>query len=105
MADITYPDFHERIDWTWIDDAVAVTSKALFAPLDRSRIFNVAGDKRFMREAAVHLARRFPGTRFTPQPARTPPSAWSFTNDGLEAAIGVVPTTTMETGIDLCLKE
>ena len=100
---IVFPDYPGAVDWTWIDDAVEVTARMVTSPLRESRIFNVAGDKRRMRDAAAHLARRFPSIEFIPKPAVTPPSAWGFFNDGLYDAIGYIPGTTMEDGIDRCL--
>ncbi|AZO79042.1 MULTISPECIES: NAD(P)-dependent oxidoreductase [unclassified Bosea (in: a-proteobacteria)] len=100
---IVYPDFAEPIDWTWIEDAAEVAARAVVAPLTEHRVFNVAGDKRMMREAAAHLARRCPDSSFIAQPDTTPPAAWNFANDGLATAIGYVPQTQMEEGIDRML--
>jgi UDP-glucose 4-epimerase len=100
---VVFPDYASAVDWTWIDDAVEVTARMVTTSLGESRVFNVAGDKRRMRDAAEHLARRFPSIEFIPQPAVTPPSAWDFFNDGLFDAIGFIPRTTMEEGIDRCL--
>ncbi|AMJ60021.1 NAD-dependent epimerase/dehydratase family protein [Bosea sp. PAMC 26642] len=102
-GDLAFPDFREPIDWTWIGDAAEVTACAATASLSGNHVFNVVGDKRLMREAAAHLATRFPGLRLAPQPDVTPPSAWSFANDGLQAALGYVPHTCMEDGIDAML--
>lgn len=102
-GELAFPDFPEPIDWTWIGDAAEVTARAATAALSGHRVFNVVGDKRLMREAAAHLAARFPGLRLAPQPDVTPPSAWSFANDGLQAALGYAPHTTMEDGIDAML--
>jgi UDP-glucose 4-epimerase len=101
---VVFPDYASAVDWTWIDDAVEVTARMVTTSLGESRVFNVAGDKRRMRDAAEHLARRFPSIAFIPQPAVTPPSAWDFFNDGLFDAIGFIPRTTMEEGIDRCLE-
>lgn len=102
-GELAFPDFPEPIDWTWIDDAAEVAARAATAALYGHHVFNVVGDKRLMREAAAHLATRFPGLRLAPQPDVTPPSAWSFANDGLKAALGYVPHTRMEDGIDAML--
>lgn len=102
-GELAYPDFPEPIDWTWIADAAEVTARAATASLSGHRVFNVVGDKRLMREAAAHLARRVPGLRLVPMPDRTPPSAWTFENDGLREALGYVPVTSMEAGIDAML--
>ncbi|WP_150129564.1 NAD-dependent epimerase/dehydratase family protein [Bosea sp. RAC05] len=95
-----YPDFPQPIDWTWIGDAAEVAARAVTAPLSGHHVFNVVGDKRFMREAADHLKQRYPSLTTIPQSAQTPPSAWDFANDGLEAALGYTPHTKMEGGID-----
>jgi nucleoside-diphosphate-sugar epimerase len=100
---IVYPDFAAPIDWTWIDDAAEVAARAALAPLSGHHVFNVAGDKRMMREAAAHLSKRCPASSFTAQPDTTPPAAWDFANDGLAAAIGYTPQTRMEEGIDRML--
>jgi nucleoside-diphosphate-sugar epimerase len=102
-GELAFPDYPEPIDWTWIDDAAEVTARAATAPLAGHHVFNVAGDKRRMREAAAHLAMRFPGLKLSPRPDVTPPSAWSFANDGLLAALGYEPHTRMEIGIDAML--
>lgn len=99
-GEVHYPDFEEAIDWTWIDDAAEVAARAATARLDGHHVFNIVGDKRFMRDAAAHLRRRYPALSLVPASAVTPPSAWGFTNDGLEAALGYAPHTLMEDGID-----
>jgi len=58
--ELTYPDYPEAIDWTWVDDAAATLKRALERPLPRFKVVNVAGDKRRVREAIKHLQRRFP---------------------------------------------
>lgn len=99
-TEITYPDYPDAIDWTWVEDAAQVTVRAVTAPIEGHRVFNVAGDKRRVAEAVAHLRRRFPAARFTAQPAKTPPAAWGFTNDTVETKLGLRPATTMEAGID-----
>jgi hypothetical protein len=56
-----------------------------------------------VREAIAHLQGRFPDPRADPVAATTPPSAWNLVNDGSEALLGGVPTTTLEKGIDQLL--
>jgi UDP-glucose 4-epimerase len=102
-TELVYPDFPEPIDWTWIGDAAEVTARAAMAAASGHRVFNVVGDKRLMREAAAHLARRFPALRLVPRPDLTPPSAWTFENDGLAEALDYIPATAMEDGIDAML--
>jgi UDP-glucose 4-epimerase len=102
--EVVYPDYADAVDWTWVDDATEVTVRMLGAGIEESRVFNVVGDKRRMRDAAAFLAQRYPDIRFVPRNAQTPPSAWGFQNDGLQAAIGFVPHTTMEEGIENCLR-
>ena len=97
---VRYPDFRDALDWTWIDDAAAIVARAVLAPLAGHHVLNVAGDKRTMAEAVAHLRRRYPRTLFEPYAAETPPSSWGFANDGLQAALGAVPRTRMEDGID-----
>lgn len=101
--ELAYPDFPEAIDWTWIDDAALVLLRAIERTLPVCSVVNVVGDKRRVRDAIAHLQRRFPDLRATPQPARTPPAAWGLVNDSLETMLGVVPTTTLEQGIDAML--
>jgi len=101
--EIEYPDYPEAIDWTWIDDAVAVLLQAIERPLPRNAVVNVVGDKRRMRDAVAHLQRRFPGLVAHARPARTPPAAWGLINDGLNGLLGVVPSVTLEQGIDRML--
>lgn len=99
---VRYPDFPEPLDWTWIGDAAEVIARAASARVAGHRVLNVAGDKRRVREAAAHLARRFPDVVLEPF-AATSPAAWSFRNDGLKAALGYEPATRMEDGIDRLL--
>ena len=98
-----YPDFPDPLDWTWIDDAAEVLVRACVRPLPRNAVANVVGDKRHVRDAIAHLQRRFPGLTAEGVPAVTPPAAWGLVNDGLEALLGTVPTTTLEQGIDRML--
>lgn len=100
---VRYPDFADPIDWTYVDDAVEVLLRALERPLPRLSVLNVAGDKRTIREAVAHLQRRFPSVIAEALSARTPPSAWTLSNDGLEAALDYVPATHLEDGIDRML--
>ena len=100
---IVFPDFPDAMDWTWIDDAAEVLLHAMERPLPPCAVLNVVGDKRPVRDAMAHLARRFPDLEAHARPARTPPAAWSLVNDGIGAMLGVVPTTTLEQGIDRML--
>jgi UDP-glucose 4-epimerase len=100
---VPYPDFPQPIDWTYIDDAGEVLVRAAERPLPSLAAFNVLGDRRSMREAVDYLSQRFPGARAEPMPAETPPSAWGLRNDGLEAALGYRPSTSLESGIDAML--
>ncbi|MGQ0664612.1 MAG: NAD-dependent epimerase/dehydratase family protein [Pseudomonadota bacterium] len=98
--EIRYPDFPGPIDWTYADDAAEVLLRALTAPRPRALAYNVVGDKRPVSDAVAHLRRRFPHVRAVPYPAPLPPAAWGFRNDGLEAAIGYLPRTRLEDGLD-----
>lgn len=100
---LVYPDYPDAMDWTWIDDAAEVLLRAAERPLPRNAVANVVGDKRHVRDAIAHLQRRFPGLTAEGVPARTPPAAWGLVNDGLLGLLGVVPTTTLEQGIDRML--
>ncbi len=100
---IAFPDYPDAMDWTWIDDAAAVLLRAIERPLPRCAVVNVVGDKRHVRDAMAHLKFRFPDLVVTPVAARTPPAAWGLVNDGIEALLGLVPTTTLEQGIDRML--
>jgi UDP-glucose 4-epimerase len=102
-AVVPYPDFPEPMDWTYVEDAVEVLLRAVERPLPRFAAFNVVGDRRTMSDAVAHLRRRFPAARAEPVPAATPPSGWGLRNDGLEAALGFVPSTSLEEGIDRML--
>ena len=101
---IDFPDYPDAMDWTWIDDAAAVLVQAIAKPLPRCVVLNVVGDKRPVRDAMAHLKLRFPDLIATPVPARTPPAAWGLVNDGIEALLGIKPTTTLEQGIDRMLQ-
>lgn len=101
--DLVYPDYPEAIDWTWIDDAADVLLRAVERPLPRNAVANVVGDKRRVRDAIAHLTHRHPDLVARPLAARTPPAAWGLVNDGLESLLGIVPTTTLEQGIDRLL--
>ena len=72
-------------------------------PSDSYLTLNVVGDKRPVRDAMAHLARRFPDLEAQARPARTPPAAWGLVNDGIGALLGVTPATTLEQGIDRML--
>jgi len=100
---IEFPDFPDAMDWTWIDDAARVLHAAIERPLPPNAVLNVVGDKRRVREAMAYLATRFPDLEPVPRPAQTPPAAWSLFNEGLEAMLGVTPSTTLEQGIDRML--
>lgn len=98
-----YPDYPDAIDWTWIDDAALVLLRSIERPLPRNAVVNVVGDKRTIRDASAHLKHRCPDLDARGRPAATPPAAWGLVNDGLEALLGIVPTTTLEQGIDRML--
>jgi UDP-glucose 4-epimerase len=100
---VSYPTFAEPIDWTYIDDAAEVMLRAVGASLPRYAAFNVVGDRRPMRDAVVHLQRRYPGVQVQPKAADAPPSGWGLSNDGLDAALGFVPKVRLEDGIDAML--
>jgi UDP-glucose 4-epimerase len=100
---IIFPDFPEPIDWTYVDDAAEVLLRALAVPLPRFAAFNVVGDQRTMRDAVAHLQLRHAGVKVEPQAVALPPSGWTLRNDGLEAALGFVPATRLEDGIDAML--
>ena len=100
---LEYPDYPDAIDWTWIDDAALVLLRAIERPLPRNAVVNVVGDKRTIRDAVAHLQRRFPGLEARGRPSATPPAAWGLVNDGLEALLGAVPSTSLEQGIDRML--
>ncbi len=102
-AKVHYPDFPDPMDWTYVEDAAEVLLRAVERPLPRFSSFNVVGDKRTMRDAVAHLRRRFPMIEAEAVPARTPPSAWGLRNDGIAAALGFVPRTRLEDGIDAML--
>jgi UDP-glucose 4-epimerase len=99
-TDITYPDFKEAMDWTYVDDAAEVLTRAIDRPLPAFAAFNAVGDRRTMAEAVQHLQRRFPQARATAVPATSPASGWGLRNDGLAAALGYAPSTRLEDGID-----
>ena len=100
---VVVPDFSEPIDWTYVDDAAEVVSRALAAELPRFAVFNVVGDRRTMRDAIAHLLLRHPGVQVEYHPAAVPASGWTLRNDGLQAALGFVPATRLEHGIDAML--
>ena len=100
---LDFPDYPDAIDWTWIDDAALVLLRAIERPLPRNAVVNVVGDKRTIRDAIAHLARRRPDLVARGRPAITPPAAWGLVNDHLETLLGTVPTTTLEQGIDRML--
>jgi len=102
-ARVPYPDFPAPMDWTYVEDAAEALLRALERPLPRYAAFNVLGDRRTMREAVAHLRRRFPGVEAEPFPASTPLSAWGLRNDGVAAALGFLPGTRLEDGIDAML--
>jgi nucleoside-diphosphate-sugar epimerase len=102
--DVRYQDYPQAIDWTWIQDAAMVVVRAVEAEMTGHEVFNVAGDRRTMRDAVAILAGHFPDTLFTPEAAITPTSAWGFANDGLESALGLRPSTALEAGIGLFMQ-
>ncbi len=100
---LAFPDYPDPLDWTWIDDAAEVLVRTLDCPLPPNTVANVVGDKRPMRDAILHLQRRFPDLTADAVPTRTPPAAWGLVNDGLHGLLGYVPVTTLEQGIDRML--
>jgi UDP-glucose 4-epimerase len=100
---LVYPDYADAIDWTWVDDATDILLRAVERPLPRFAVVNVVGDKRPVRDAIAYLQRRFPDLRAEPTAASTPPTAWGLVNDGLQALLGAMPSTTLEQGIERLL--
>jgi UDP-glucose 4-epimerase len=102
-GDISYPDFKEAIDWTYVDDAAEILTRAVDRPLPPFAVFNVVGDRRTMADAVAHLTVRFPRARATSEPATAPVAATGLSNDGLLQALGYAPATRLEDGIDTLL--
>jgi UDP-glucose 4-epimerase len=100
---VEFPDYPERFDWTYVDDAAEVLLRAAERPLGRFRALNVVGDRRTIRDAAAYLQQRFPGVEAAGRPARAPASGWGARNDGLERALGFAPRISLEQGIDAIL--
>lgn len=100
---VVVPDTPEPIDWTYVDDAAEVLLRALAAPLPRFAAFNVAGDRRTIRDAVAHLQLRHPGVQVERRAVALPASGWALRNDGLEAALGFAPAMRLEDGIDAML--
>jgi len=100
---IAYPDFPEKMDWTYVVDAAEVLVRSLLCPLPPFAAHNVAGDRRSIGEAVAYLRRRFPDTQVVPKPVIAPASGWKLVNDGLEARIGYLPATTLEEGLNRLL--
>jgi UDP-glucose 4-epimerase len=100
---VVVPDFSGPIDWTYVDDAAEVLLRALAPQLTRFAVFNVVGDRRTMRDAIAHLQLRHPGVQVEYQAVAVPASGWTLRNDGLQAALGFVPATSLESGIDAML--
>ena len=48
---VPYPDIAEPMDWTYVGDAAEVLLRALDCPLPPYSAFNVAGDRRPIRDA------------------------------------------------------
>ena len=103
-AVVPYPDYPEPIDWTYVDDAAEVLLRAIEQPVPKFGALNALGDRRRVRDAVAHLRRRFPGVIAEAIPAEPPPAAWGLRNDGIAAALGFVPSTTLEDGIDAMLR-
>lgn len=99
---VTYPDYQHPLDWTHVDDAVEVLVRCVQAPSRGwARVaYNVAGDRRRVRDAVVHLQRRFPRVQARRRAATLPPAGWAFTTDGIEHQIGFRPRITLEPGLD-----
>lgn len=100
---VSYPDYSDPIDWTYVDDAAEVLLRALTASLPRYAAFNVVGDRRPMRDAVAYLQSLYPEAQAEPQTATAPASGWGLKNDGLEAALGFAPAMRLEDGIDAVL--
>jgi UDP-glucose 4-epimerase len=100
---VEFPDYPERMDWTYIDDATEVLLRATERPLGRFRAFNVVGDRRTIRDAVAYLRQRFPDVKTAGRPAQAPASGWGVRNDGLERALGFAPRVSLEQGIDAIL--
>ena len=102
--EVPFPDAPEPMDWTFVDDAADILLRATTVPLAAYMALNVVGDTRSIREAAVFLEKRFPGSRAVPVSAETPPSGWGIRNDRLEDVLGSVPCTTLEEGVTRLLE-
>ena len=100
---LVFPDYPDPLDWTWIDDAAEVLLRCCERPLPGNAVANVVGDKRHVRDAIAYLRKRFPDLVAEGVPTLTPPAAWGLVNEGLQALLGYVPSTTLEQGIDRML--
>jgi UDP-glucose 4-epimerase len=97
---VQFPDYHEKNDWTYVDDAVAVVEACLRAEQLSTPVYNVPGDFRGVWEAVAHLQRKFPHVKTQPYPAKLPPSAWNFTSSNLLVDTGFCPGVKLEEGLD-----
>ena len=100
-AELEYPDYPGRIDWTYVADAVAAIVAVLEAEHLSKSVYNLAGDKRTVREAVDHLARRFPRNSYVPRPEPLPEAAWEFVTDALRKDTTFSAFTRLEDGLDL----
>ena len=93
-------EFPEPIDWTWIGDAADLLLRSLACRLPRFAAWNAVGDRRSVGDAFAHLKRRFPDLVAVPIAAETPACGWGLVNDGVDASLGPLSRTRLETGID-----
>jgi len=98
---ISYPDYDESNDWTYIDDAANAVVMCVFANKASVPVYNVSGDYRSVQEAVSYLQKKFPNTSTQPYCAKLSPNAWNFTSDRIVNEVGFEAKIKLEKGLDL----
>jgi len=101
---VHYPDYHQALDWTYIEDALQAVLNVLSHPRSGAVLYNVSGDYRTVQDALEVLLAKFPGVQVLPYPAQLPPVGWQFQSDRIKSETGFQAKYTLEAGLAATLR-
>ena len=87
----------DTLPWSYVEDVARVTLIAAKAPQTKTRVFNVSGDPRPVREVADYVRKLFHDANLTLQPGHLGLCS-KFETSNLEKEIGFKPKFSIEQG-------
>ena len=88
----------DAIDWQYVEDVSKSIVMSCTCPATQTRVFNVKGGIRTVREGVAYLKKLVPSAQITLEPGVFGIS-WDYDADPIAQEIGFTPEYTMEQGI------